>query len=206
MKKLVLFDWGNIVESHDTGYSCLDAWYKLFRTCGYTGDHVLGPLSKYRLSSIQTEAEFKITYEKIKKEFNLDKNFDEFKNLFKEIFKDIDYYKDVRDYELSLKDKCYIGILSNLNILEKERLDSQVGLSNYDYVFLSFEFGLEKPDIKFFEAVQAKLPFEPSDILFIDDIESNVLSASKLGWNTLKATGLELDKIKEKVSEFLANT
>ena len=25
-KKLILFDWGNIVESHTTGYSCYDAW------------------------------------------------------------------------------------------------------------------------------------------------------------------------------------
>lgn len=28
--KLILFDWGNIVESHTTGYSCLDAWDDLF--------------------------------------------------------------------------------------------------------------------------------------------------------------------------------
>ncbi|MBR6073184.1 MAG: hypothetical protein IKP76_02550 [Bacilli bacterium] len=24
--KLILFDWGNIVESHTTGYTCHNAW------------------------------------------------------------------------------------------------------------------------------------------------------------------------------------
>ena len=33
--KLILFDWGNIVESHTTGYSCRNAWNDLFQECGY---------------------------------------------------------------------------------------------------------------------------------------------------------------------------
>lgn len=28
--KLILFDWGNIVESHQTGYTVYDAWNDLF--------------------------------------------------------------------------------------------------------------------------------------------------------------------------------
>ena len=206
MNKLVLFDWGNIVESHQTGYTCYDAWNELFNLCGYNESNIFEKIKKYKLSSIKDIDTFSKTYDLIKKEFNLNKTFEEFVSLYKKTFDKIDYYKDVKDYELSLKDKCYIGILSNLNILEKERLDRQVGLSNYDYVFLSFEFGKEKPDIEFYEEVQSRIPFEPSDILFIDDRKDNIDIASKMGWNTLLATGLELDKIKSNVTNFLKNT
>ena len=43
--------------------------------------------------------------------------------LYKKIFDKIDYYQEVADYEVSLKDRCAIGILSNLTIFDKERLE-----------------------------------------------------------------------------------
>ena len=47
-KKLILFDWGNIVESHTTGYTCYDAFNDLFKICGYDGnDNIFTSLGKY---------------------------------------------------------------------------------------------------------------------------------------------------------------
>ena len=34
--KLVIFDWGNIVESHTVGYNGIIAWNDLFEACGGT--------------------------------------------------------------------------------------------------------------------------------------------------------------------------
>ena len=204
-KKLILFDWGNIVESHTTGYSCYDAWDDLFRECGYNeNETVFNKLSKYRLSRIKSIDEFEKVYEQIAKDFNLNKTFEDFVNLYKRIFDKIDYYKDVAEFEVSLKSECSIGILSNLTIFDKERLDKQVNLANYDYVFLSFEMGMKKPDIDIYKEVQSKLQFKPEDILFIDDRKDNVETASMIGWKTLQATGLELDKIKKVCFEFLS--
>ena len=204
--KLILFDWGNIVESHTTGYSCRKAWNDLFRACGYSGNkEIFKSLSEYRLTAIKTDNEFSNTFELLKKDFNFNCNYKEFIKKYKEIFKNIDYYKNVRDYELSLKDKCYIGILSNLTIFDKERLDKQVGLDNYDYVFLSFEMECKKPDIIIFKKVQEQLPFKKEDILFIDDSINNIKVAEEFGWNTLCATGLELDKIKKVCNNFITN-
>ena len=31
---MILFDWGNIIESHTTGYTCLDAFNDLFKVTG----------------------------------------------------------------------------------------------------------------------------------------------------------------------------
>ena len=205
-KKLILFDWGNIVEAHTTGYSCVKAWDDLFRECGYKGNEVIfKQLGKYRLSCIQTIDDFEKTFNLMKDEFNFNVSYKEFIDIYLSIFDKVDYYKDVRDYEISLKDRCYIGILSDLTVFDKVRLDKQVGLDNYDYVFLSFELGMKKPDMEIFNKVQSMLPFKKEDILFIDDRLDNIESANKMGWNTLQATGLELDKIKNTCEDFLNN-
>ena len=202
--KLVLFDWGNIVEAHTTGYNCYDAFDNLFKRCGCVFEgRIFTQLGKYKLSQIKDEEEFKIVFQEMKKDLNLKVSFDEFKKIYYEEFDNIDYYQDVVDFEHSLKDKCYIGILSNLFIYDKDRLNRQVNLSMYDYVFLSFELGMKKPNRDIFEYVLDNVEFDAKDILFIDDREDNVNIARELGINAMKATGLELDRIKSRVEEFL---
>lgn len=202
--KLILFDWGGIVESHTTGYTCQDAFNDLFKTCGYdSNNNIFSSLGKYQLSSIPTIEDFENVYKEMAKEFNFKTTFPEFVEKYKEIFDRIDYHKDVSEYEKSLKDKCYIGILSNLAIFDKERLDKQVDLSQYDYVFLSYEMNCRKPSREIYEKVSEKLPFDSKDILFIDDRQDNIDMAKEFGWNTLKASGLELEKIKECCENFI---
>ena len=202
--KLILFDWGNIVESHTTGYSCANAWKDLFKACGYKGDLVIyNNLSKYKFSRQKNINELEEAYKKLATDYDFNTTFEEYSRLYKEIFSKIDSYQDVADYEKSLKDKCYIGIFSNLCIFDEERIDKQLDLSKYDYVFLSFKMGLRKPEKEIYEMVQKELPFEPQNILFIDDKKDNIDGAFKIGWNTFQATGLELDKIKQKCEEFL---
>ena len=168
--KLILFDWGNVVESHTTGYSCRKAWDELFKVCGYKGpEGIFRRLAGSKLTAIPTISEFEKMFEKEKVKFGLTASFEEFVENYYKCFENIDYYQDVRDYEISLKDKCYIGILSNLTIFDKKRLDKQVGLENYDYAFLSFEIGFRKPDIEIYEEVQSKLPFKKEEILKADD-------------------------------------
>ena len=204
--KLILFDWGNIVESHTTGYTCCNAFDDLFKACGYNGNKtIFTSLSKYKLSSIPTVEDFEAVYNEMANDFNLTTTYVEFIKLYKEIFDKIDYYTNVADYEKSLKDKCYIGILSNLTVFDKERLDKQVDLSKYDYVFLSFEMNCKKPSREIYEKVNEKVPFTPKNILFIDDRQNNIDMAKEMGWNTLKATGLELEKIKACCEEFIKN-
>ena len=202
--KIVLFDWGNIVESNIKGYTLFEAMDKTYKMCGYNKEErVYTYLKKYRLTAINSEKEFKETYEKIKKELNLNKNYEEFKQIYIENHDKIDYFKNVRDYELSLKDRCKIGILSNLNILDKVRIEKQLGLSNYDYVFLTCDIGLRKPDKEIFEYVTKHLPFKKENILLVDDKKENTDAAKAYGWKALTATGEELDKIKEGINSFL---
>ena len=205
-RKLILFDWGNIVESHSVGYTNIDAWNDLFRRCGYKGDfNVFKLLGKYDLCSPASKEEFEEVFNELHKDFDFNVTYDEFLKIYDEIFDNVGYFKEVALYEKSLKDKAFIGIFSDLTYLDIKRLDRQVGLQNYDYVLLSTDIKLRKNDIKAFEKASVSLPFDKKDILFIDDREENINNAHEFGWNTLKATGLELDKIKKVVDLFLNN-
>lgn len=201
--KLILFDWGNIVESNYTKYTIFDAFDDLFKDLGSSEKDIFFKLGKYKLAQIGTMDEFKKAYLEMKNDFNLNADFDEFKLKYEYYFDKIYYYKDVRDYEISLKEKCYIGVLSNLLLIDEKRIDKQLGLNNYDYVFLSFKYGMKKPNIEFYETIQKELPFKKEDILFLDDKESNVETAKKIGWNSYVVTGLELDKIKKICEDFV---
>ena len=54
----------------------------------------------------------------------------------------------------------------------------------------------KKPSREIYEKVIGKIPFNSEDILFIDDRQDNIDMAKEFGWNTLQATGLELEKMK----------
>ena len=204
--KVILFDWGNIVESHTTGYTIFTAMNDTYRKCGYNKpEDVYVYLKKYRLTAIDSEEKFKETYYKIKEELNLNTTYEEFEKIYKETHDKIEYYTNVRDYELSLKDRCCVGILSNLNVFDGPRLDKELGKENYDYVFLSYELGCRKPEKEIFEKVTNKLPFKKENILLVDDRKDNVEAAASIGWKTIHATGLELDRIKREIEEFLNN-
>ena len=203
--KLIIFDWGEIVESHYENFGTSQAFNELFKVLGYKNEDIdiFKSLHKYKLSSIRSMKKLEETYNEIKKEFDLEKDFAAFVDNYIKIMDKIYYYKDVVEFEHSLKDKCYIGILSNLVILDEERINKQLNLSIYDYVFLSFKLGLKKPNKDIYEEVMKNIEFKPEEILFIDDSEKNIETAKSMGWNTLMTTGKELNKIKEKCYEFL---
>ena len=204
MEKLILFDWGNIVESNEIGYTLNMAFKEQYRDINNKVKETIERNRKYKITSISTIEKLEEAYNEIKEELNLNASYNEFLNKYDYYLNKIDYYKDVRDYEISLKDRCSIGILSNLLIIDKDRLNRQVGLENYDYVFLSYEFGLRKPDIRIYEKVQEQLPFKKENILFIDDNIKNVEAAKAFGWNAEVAKGTELDKIKKICNDFLS--
>ncbi len=88
-------------------------------------------------------------------------------------------------------------------LIDKERIDKHMGLSDFDYVFLSFEMGLRKPDDKVYSFVEETLKTKPENIMLIDDTKENIESAKKRGWKTCLATGNDLNLIKESVNKFL---
>ena len=69
-----------------------------------------------------------------------------------------------------------------------------MNLKMFDYVFLSFEIGLRKPDREIYEYVLKSIQTTPNNVLFIDDYINNIQGAKECGIQTCCAFGYELDK------------
>ena len=212
--KIVIFDWGGIVESHKKGennyfetivriikslnsdFNNKEEILKLWGRCLYNEENMI-------LSTLNNVEDFSNWYIRLKNTFKLKCDFNTFNKIYQKEFEKVDYYKDVIELEYNTKTKCKIGILSNLIFIDKDRLDKQVALSKYDYVWLSFEIGAVKPNNKVYEIVEKECNIKPKNILFIDDEEKNILTATSRGWNTCNCFGYEIEKIKSAIDNFL---
>lgn len=148
----------------------------------------------------------KDTYEwidRINDKFKINVSYEQFIEDYKKTHDKIYSYQDVVEFIKSIKNNCEIAILSNLMLIDKERIDKHMGLSDFDYVFLSFEMGLRKPNDEIYLKVQDRPNVEPKNILLIDDTKENIETAKRIGWNTCMATGNDLKLIKESVNNFL---
>ena len=212
MEKIVIFDWGGIIESHrENEYNIYDAFVSIVKRMGSNLEreeiikkyNLLGNINGISIGAVNDIDIFKKWFQSFNNDFNIDADFEMFKKIYQEEFSKVYYYQEVVDYIKSLKSLCKIGILSNLNMLDKERLDKQVVLSDFDYVWLSFELGCRKPDSKIYQLVSDDLKMDSNNILFIDDTIENLAIPEDMGWNTCHAKGYELDIIKEKVNSFL---
>lgn len=129
----------------------------------------------------------------------------EFSNKFIMEHLNVGYYKELVNYIHSLREKCKIGIFSDLIFCCLPILDKQVDLDKFDYVWLSFLTHVRKNDELAFKIVEDDLGVLPENILFIDDTSINIENAKNRGWNTCQAFGYEFDKIKNSIDEFLIN-
>lgn len=211
MKRVVIFDWGGIVESHENNMEdLLNARIRTVKRFNSSLSNQealdrwtnLTPRGK-NAGTINDSREIKEWLDLIERNLNINVPHEELIKAYEEEGRNIKYYKNVVNFAHSLKDRCEIAILSNLLPLDKKRINDQYDLSKFNHVYLSFELGLRKPDPKIYEYVQKDIGTEPENILFIDDDHENIVAAQKSGWNTCEAFGYELDKIKRSVEEFL---
>jgi HAD superfamily hydrolase (TIGR01509 family) len=67
--------------------------------------------------------------------------------------------------------------------------------------YLSFQLHVMKPDRKFYEAIIRDLQADPSEMLFIDDIEENIAGARAAGMQAVRFEGVE--KLKDTLKHML---
>ena len=185
--KIVIFDWGGVIENNNQSY------YNISKA-------IIDIMRKYKCKLTDQEILEVCTNGK---KLNIDCNYDEYKNAYYEYGKKIPYHKDVIKFAHSLRDKCYIAMFSSLVKLDEARINEQVNLSSFDYIFLTYKMGFSKPNSKAFEYIENTVKINPENILFIDDTQINIDEANKRKWKTCRADGFEFEKIKRSVEEFL---
>lgn len=203
-EKLILFDWGGVVESMTDSYSNPMAWNDTFKELGYQGENFYQYIENYPITTVHNKKELEEkVYNKMKEDFQLTGTFQDFLKIYEEKFANIKYYQDIVELEHELGTYCQIGILSNLLPIDKKRLNKQINISKYDYLFLSYELGLEKPNPIIYKTITEKVKLKPENILLIDDKEKNIKAAKKAGWNGFVANGKEYNKMKEACLKFI---
>jgi len=77
-----------------------------------------------------------------------------------------------------------LKVLSNTNKTHFDFYSLWPPFKNFDQFFLSHELGMRKPDTEIYQEVLKETKVRPEEILFVDDLEANLLSASSLGFKT----------------------
>ncbi len=80
-----------------------------------------------------------------------------------------------------------VGLLTNImpGLINRLKQSNILPNINYDAVVDSSEVGITKPDAKIFEIATGLAGCPPQEILFIDDLRTNLTAAEKQGWNIL---------------------
>lgn len=209
--KIVIFDWGGVCESHEDNMHDLDrAKIRVIKKFNskLTDEEILKRWTsrnskRVLIGALNRREDIEDWFSLLKKNMDISVSYEEFKKTYEEELSTVKYYKELVDYAHSLKGRCRIAILSNLMPLDRKRINDQYNLGMFDFVYLSFEMGIRKPDGKVYEYVLNDLGITGENILFIDDDFDNIFMAREYGWNTCQAFGYELDKIKEAVESFL---
>lgn len=106
---------------------------------------------------------------------------------FVEVWSDM-FWVEERTLNLLLQARVHLRfILSNTNPIHWEWLSRRFSWlwEHFDKIFLSYEWGLLKPDPVFFREVVKASGFSPSEHLFIDDNPENIQGALQIGMRGL---------------------
>ncbi len=87
---------------------------------------------------------------------------------------------------------AHVALVSNTNDLHYEYCRRAVpALRFLPHHYLSFQIGAVKPEPEFYQYIINDLEIDPAQILFIDDIETNLVGAEKNGFRSYKFSTVE---------------
>ncbi len=89
-----------------------------------------------------------------------------------------------------LATECRLALLSNTNILHWDQIRKATSVfRHFERVFLSYEIRRCKPDAGAFNIVLESVAASPADILYLDDLEQNIVAARRLGIQSIQVSG-----------------
>lgn len=99
----------------------------------------------------------------------------------------IEPVKEMHDVVKWASEHYKIGLMTNImpGLITTLKQKSLLPNINYDAIVDSSEVGITKPDPRIYEIARDLAGCPPEEILFIDDLRSNLTVAEKQGWNVL---------------------
>ncbi|RMD42097.1 hypothetical protein DV735_g3039, partial [Chaetothyriales sp. CBS 134920] len=91
----------------------------------------------------------------------------------------------VRELKLDVKGKLLVYAMCNLAREDHEALKPAADWSIFDGIFTSSEAGFRKPELGFYKKTLAAIGADPAEVVFVDDVPENMLSARSMGMQAL---------------------
>jgi epoxide hydrolase-like predicted phosphatase len=89
---------------------------------------------------------------------------------------------EMADYFQRLRPRYRTAILSNAAAGGRREEERRYGFAAMaDVLVYSYEVGIEKPDRRIYEIACQRLGVHPAEVVFLDDLEANVVAARHLG-------------------------
>lgn len=214
--KIVITDWGGVIENHSEEQYVFSHHLK----------HVLEQFSStpipenfqemmkealvengVSLNDMGITSDPKKYLDKLFDLFSIEKYpamYTDFYDTYTQLTSDAPYDRELVRYLISIKERCAIGILSNLSVLDAGRLNRQMGWNNFDYKWLSYEMGCTKPNPEVYQIVERDCGMKGNQILFIEDVDKNlVIPREQFGWNTYTASYKNTKSTIDAIERFL---
>lgn len=199
--KIVITDWGGVIENHSEEqyvfHHVLKRVIEQFSTQPIPANYQ--NLLKDALAEKGTELEsigktknIRPYLDRMFELFSIETSpsiYQDFLDTYTQLTSDVPYDRELVRYLGSIKDRCKLGILSNLSVLDAGRQNRQLGWDKFDYKWLSYEMGCLKPDPRVYEIVEKDCGMKGKQILFIEDVEKNLhVPREQFGWCTFTAS------------------
>lgn len=206
MNKLIITDWGGVIENHSFDhYNMYEALKDITKQINPENPKILRDMYHGKTMGIIGLNALNSFVEGYLKSSGSNISANDFRELYDFYYGKIFYYQNIVNIYKKMKDKygCKLAVLSNLCAYDYSRLDKQLGLKDFDFVFLSYELQLAKPDIDIYKKVEELSGYSGEQILFIDDNVKNIRVANEINWNTCLATGDKEEDIFNSCLNFL---
>ena len=196
MIKAIIFDIGGVLINKSPVLDEILKEFNLEKEEMY--DYYLEMLRKHEIGEIN-EAKF---WELLKGKFNITISIPHPSPLIRRYKQEIRINLEVLKILQELRKSAYkVAALSNIIPAHVQHLSNLGLLNNFDVKVLSCEAGLLKPNEKIYRLTLKKLGVESSEAIFIDDDQSYVRGAEKVGIKSINFNNPK--QLKRVVKEFL---
>ena len=113
--------------------------------------------------------------------------------------------KSIADFIEDISDTFKFGLLTNMFPGMFERIKEGNLLPDIDWQVIvdSSVVGVEKPEEGIYSFAQESIEATPESILFVDNVEENVLAAQNIGWSAILYDPLDVRGSNTRIEEFL---
>ena len=203
--KNIIFDLGNVIINIDTertaaemrklGFKDFEKTYSLLSQTNLFDSLEKGLITPEKFhNEINSQLINKVSSEKIDKAWGAML---------------LDFPKERIELLQKLNKKYRLFLLSNTNEIHFHQYNNDLinqfgfGLNSlFEKAYYSFELGMRKPDTEIFEYALNDSNLNPFETLFIDDLDKNIETASRLGLNTIWIDVAKNDNVTKKLDGF----